>query len=71
MREGQREGERIPSRLCAASAESNAGFKLVNCEVTTKSQMLNRLSHPGAPRKRLLVLSGAQSRKGLSRRARL
>ena len=54
--EGQRERgrERIPGRLCAVSAEPNAGLELMNCEIMTwaetKSQMLNRLSHPGTPR---------------------
>ena len=51
--EGQRDTERVPSRLHAASAESDLGLKLPNCEITTwaeiKSQMLNWLSHPGAP----------------------
>ena len=49
----EREGERIPSRPRSVSREPNAGLKLTNCEIMTwaeiKSQMLNWLSHPGAP----------------------
>ena len=49
---GQREIEKIPSRLCTVSTESNAGLKLTNYETMTwgetKSQMLNGLSHTGA-----------------------
>ena len=48
--EGQREGERIPTRL---GAVPDAGLKLINREIMTwteiKSQMLNWLSQPGAP----------------------
>ena len=33
--EGQRERERIWSRLCADSRERNAGLKLTNCEIMT------------------------------------
>ena len=29
--EGQREWERIPSRLCAVSAQPNVGLNLTNC----------------------------------------
>ena len=47
------EGERIPSRLRAVSAEPNAGFDLTNREIMTwaetNSQTLHPLSHPGAP----------------------
>ena len=32
---GQRERERIPSRLCAVSAESDIGFDPMNCEIMT------------------------------------
>ena len=52
-REGaEREG--ISSRLCTViSVEPNVGLELTNCEVMfwaeIKSQMLNQLSHPGAP----------------------
>ena len=53
-RERERERERILSRLWAISTEPDAGLKLITHEITTwaeaKSQMLNRLSHPGAPR---------------------
>ena len=46
--------ERIPSRLRAASSEHDVGLELTkNCKTMiwaeTKSQMLNQLSHPGAP----------------------
>ena len=46
-REGaaEREGERIPSGLCAASTEPDVGLKLMNHEIKTpaeiKSQTLN------------------------------
>ena len=45
--------ERIPSRSHPVSMEPDAGLKPMNCEMVTraetKSQMLNRLSPPGAP----------------------
>ena len=54
----EREGDRIPSRLHAASAEPEAGLELMNCEImtwaATNGQMLNRLSQPGAPPLRIL-----------------
>ena len=31
----EREGERIPSRLHAISAQPDAGFELMNCEIMT------------------------------------
>ena len=31
----EREGERIPSRLSAVRAESDAGLNLLNCEIMT------------------------------------
>ena len=34
-REGQREGDRIPSRLRAVSAEPNTGLDPTNCEIMT------------------------------------
>ena len=50
---GQRERQRIPSRLCTVSPESNAVLDLTNCEIMTwaenKSPMLNQLSHPDTP----------------------
>ena len=55
MREGQRarERERIPSRLCTVGTKPNTGLEPTSHEVTAraeiKSQMLNRLSHPGPP----------------------
>ena len=52
--EGQIERrQRIPSRVCAVSAEPDVGLELMNHEIMTsveiKSQTLNQLSHPGAP----------------------
>ena len=51
--EAETEGERIPSRLCDDSAEADVGLELTNREIMTqaesRSRMLNRLSHPGAP----------------------
>ena len=49
----EREGDsRIQSRLWAVSTEPNVGLELTNREIMTwsevGSQMLNRLSHPGA-----------------------
>ena len=37
MGEGQREGgrERVPSRLCAVSADPNTGLDLIKCEIIT------------------------------------
>ena len=34
-RKRERERKRIPSRLCTASSEPNAGLKLMNCEIMT------------------------------------
>ena len=46
-------GERIRSRLHAASTEPDVGLELTNFEIVTraeiKSPMLNQLSHPGPP----------------------
>ena len=46
----EREGERIPSGLCAVSIEPYTGLDPTNCEIVTyaeiKSQPLNWLSHP-------------------------
>ena len=48
----EKERERIPSRLCAISAEPDAGLELTNREVITRAEIrsrtLDRLSHPGA-----------------------
>ena len=59
--ERERERERILSRLCAVSTEPGAGLKLTKCEIMTSveinSQMLNRLSHPGAPLDASLIAS--------------
>ena len=53
-RERERERERLLSRLHAISAEPDEGIKLTNCKITTwakiKNQILNWLSHPGAPK---------------------
>ena len=49
----EREAERIPSTLTAASTEPNVGLNPTNREimtsVETKCPMLNHLSHPVAP----------------------
>ena len=49
----EREGDRIPSRLCAVSAEPDGGLRLTSREIMTwakvKSWMLNRLGHPYTP----------------------
>ena len=49
----ERGRERVPSRLCAVSAEPDVGLELTNRESRTgakiKSQMLNQRSHPGTP----------------------
>ena len=34
-REREREREKIPSRLCAVSAEPDVGLELTNCEIMT------------------------------------
>ena len=56
--QGERQRERIPGRLHNASAEPDVGLQLMNHEIVTqaeiKSWMLHRLSHPGAPRWRVL-----------------
>ena len=53
-RGSKRGGERIPSRLHTVSAEPDERLHLMNSEVMIcteiKSWVLNRLSHPGAPR---------------------
>ena len=52
-RRAERGRERIPGRLHTVSTEPHTGLKLTNCEIMTwaeiKSQILNRLSHPGPP----------------------
>ena len=49
----EREGDRIPSRLCAVITEPYTGLDPTNSEIMTrariKSPTLNRLNHPGAP----------------------
>ena len=49
----ERGRERIPSRLCAVRTEPDTELEITNQEIMTrakiKSQMLNRLSYPGAP----------------------
>ena len=55
----ERGRERIQSRLHTISMEPDEGLKLLSHEVMTraetKSQMLNQLSHPGAPVKYFLI----------------
>ena len=54
QREGERERERIPSRLRTISAEPHTELKLTNREITAwakiKIQTLNPLSCPSTPR---------------------
>ena len=49
----EKETEKISSRLCTVSAEPSMGLEPTNHEIMswakTKSQILNRLSHSGAP----------------------
>ena len=49
----ERGRKRIPSSVCAVSAEPNVGLELMNHEIMTsatiKSLILNWLSLPGAP----------------------
>ena len=66
MRERQRQRgrergrRRIRSRLCSVSAEPDGGLKLTNGEIMTwakiKSQLLNWLGHPGAPKVILTIV---------------
>ena len=48
----ERARERIPGR--SVDTESDVGLELTNLKIVTqaeiKSQMFNRLNHPGAPR---------------------
>ena len=48
-----REGQRIQSRLCADSSKPNAGARVHEpwAHNPSRSQRLNRLSHPGAPKR--------------------
>ena len=50
----ERGRQRIPSRLHAVSTEPDTRLELLNHEIVTraktKSQALNELSHPGAPK---------------------
>ena len=49
-RERERERERIPSRLSSISTEPDVGFEPTNLSgAEVRSQMVNRLSHSGAP----------------------
>ena len=47
----ERGEERVPSRHCTFSTESDVGLKFANCEIMIQaeieSQTPNRLSHPG------------------------
>ena len=49
-REGDTESE-AGSRIRAVSTEPNVGLEPTNCEIIdlSRSQELNRLSHPGVP----------------------
>ena len=40
--EGQREGERILSRLCAVRAEPDVGLDPINCEIMTLAEIKNQ-----------------------------
>ena len=42
--EGQREGERIPSRLRAVSTELHEGLKLTNPEIVTGAEIKGHLT---------------------------
>ena len=48
-----RGGERVPSGLCAVSAEPDAELDIMVSEITTRAKikiwMLNQLSHPDSP----------------------
>ena len=63
----KREGERIPSRLFAVRAEPDTGLDPTNSETMTpveiQSQELNRLSHPGAPKRMTLLTEERTSAK--------
>ena len=64
-RRGRERGrQRIPSRLCAVSAEPNVGLEFTSHEIMTwaktKSETLNQLSHPGTPRNRPLTIGNKQ-----------
>ena len=52
--EAEREGDRIPSRLCTSGTEPDVGLEPTNCEIVTsakiKSRTPNRLNHPRAPK---------------------
>ena len=52
-REGERQRERLPSGICTVTEEPDSGLRVTNREImtraATKSQTLNRLSHPDAP----------------------
>ena len=54
IEEGQREEETESQAGSAPSAQPDVGLKLTNCEIVTwaelKSQALDRLRHPDAPK---------------------
>ena len=59
MQAGEGRRERIPSRFCAVSTESDTGLDLMNREIMTcvniKSQMLSLPSLPGVPESHILI----------------
>ena len=60
-KEGERERGRIPNRLYTVKTEPDTGLELTNCEIMTwakiKSQMLNRLRHPGGEHFKVVLCS--------------
>ena len=56
-REGDTESE-AGSRLWTVSTEPDVELELTNCEITylSRNRMLDRLSHPGTPLQKLLIL---------------
>lgn len=53
---GREGGEKIPSRLRAVGAEPDAGGSIPRTTVSaySESRMLDRASHPGAPREAII-----------------
>ena len=60
----ERGTEKIASRLCTVGTEPEVELKLTDCKIETqaetKSQTLNRLSHPGTPILFLIMNLGFQ-----------
>ena len=63
-RNRERQRQRIPSGLCAISAEPHRRLEPVNHEIMTsakiKSLTLSRLSHPDAPHHRIFLITVEQ-----------